>query len=260
MKKLVITWKQSYYNRPSTQFQNYFGLGDMLRGSLMLYRFAKEKGYDITIDTHLYPCMKFSKKCDSKYAEFIDKNPESIGMIVRSINPMNSWIDDKNNWIEDKIFCMTNHGATDDVCANEEERNFLKSIVEPNEETQKEIDNILSKLPKEYNVIDARFDDKKILNGYTNYDFDMFNTIKEENDILMSNSNCFKQNCRIPSVNLEISHTGYETDLEKLKNTFIYFHLMANSKKIKSYTDYTWISGFAWWCSQIYDIPLEVIK
>ena len=54
--------------------------------------------------------------------------------------------------------------------------------------------------------------------------------------------------------------SGYETDLEKLKNTFIYFHLIANSKKIKSYTEYSWTSGFVWWCKQIYDIPLEVVK
>jgi hypothetical protein len=258
-KELIITWKQSYDN---VTFKNhdYFGLGDMLRGSLVLFRLAKDRGYNINVDTHLYPCMKFAKKCTSEYSEFIDKNSKLIGMIHRNIYPNESWFDEKTNWIEDKIFCMSNHGSTDDVCKNQEEKEFLKSIISPSEEVQKEVNNILSKLPKEYNAIHARFDDKKIIEEFKDYDLNMFDNIKEENDILFSNSNYFKQNCNITSVDLQISHTGYEKDQEKLKNTFIYFHLIANSKKIKSYTDYSWTSGFVWWCSQIYDIPLEIVK
>jgi hypothetical protein len=258
-KELIITWKQSYDNIPSTKYTNYFGLGDMLRGSLILFRLAKDRGYDINVDKHLYPCMKFAKKCTSEYSEFIDNNSKLIGMVSRNIQ-LNNWFDEKTNWIENKIFCMTNHGGANDLCKNQEEKEFLKSLVSPNEEVQKEINSILSKLPKEYNVIDARFLDKKIIEGFKDYDFNIFDNIKEENDILFSNSMYFKQNCNIPSVDLQISHTGYEKDQEKLKNTFIYFHLIANSKKIKSYTDYRWTSGFVWWCSQIYDIPLEIVK
>ena len=144
MKTLIITWKQKYENVPVT----YFGLGDMLRGSLKLFRLAKKRGYEVFVDTHLYPCMKFAQNCTSPYTEYTDKHSETINMISREMNPEESFFDDPCNWTEDKIFCMSNHGSPKDECQNEEEKMFLRKIVTPTKELETEINSHIKQLPK----------------------------------------------------------------------------------------------------------------
>jgi hypothetical protein len=47
-------------------------------------------------------------------------------------------------------------------------------------------------------------------------------------------------------------------NLDGIKGSLLDFFIQSNSKKIKSISVYNWISGFIYWNSLIYDIPIEV--
>jgi hypothetical protein len=55
----------------------------------------------------------------------------------------------------------------------------------------------------------------------------------------------------------EITHFGEGVELneEKVKNTLIDFYVMANSKKIYSFSVYDHGTGFSRWCAETYNIP-----
>ena len=47
-------------------------------------------------------------------------------------------------------------------------------------------------------------------------------------------------------------------NLDGIRGTLLDFFIQSNSKKIKAISVYNWISGFIYWNSLIYDIPIEV--
>ena len=55
----------------------------------------------------------------------------------------------------------------------------------------------------------------------------------------------------------EITHFGEGVDLDynKVKNTLTDFYVMANSKKIYSFSVYEHGTGFSRWCAETYNIP-----
>ena len=50
---------------------------------------------------------------------------------------------------------------------------------------------------------------------------------------------------------------GKKDFLDGIKGSLLDFFIQSNSKKIKAISVYNWISGFVYWNSLIYDIPLE---
>ena len=65
--------------------------------------------------------------------------------------------------------------------------------------------------------------------------------------------------------NTTIKHLGLDDDTNSTeedygtRDTLVDFFLVLNSKVIKSYTTYTWISGFVFWISVVKDIPLIIL-
>ena len=84
---------------------------------------------------------------------------------------------------------------------------------------------------------------------------------KENSDILLSDSEHFKKyvekNVDIHMFNTRTVHFGYQKRPSEMMDTLFEFFLLMNAKKIKTYSVYTWISGFVYWIHKIYDVPLE---
>ena len=253
MKELIITWSQTPC--PLARW-SYWGLGDMLRGTLALYRLAKKRGYKITVDTHLHPLSNFMIQSKSEHSEFIDKTQQKIHMFHRSTD-LECEIDCAD-WLQNnKLFCMCNHGNTQiDQLITPKEQEFLKGIIEPTLDVQTEINQLISNLPEHYTILNVRFSDERMKTNPQRFNFRKFKFTKKITDLLISNSLPFKKQMNVPFTNRESGHIGYEQNLERIKNAFIDFHIMANSKEIRTYSEYPWISGYALWASKIYDVPL----
>jgi hypothetical protein len=53
---------------------------------------------------------------------------------------------------------------------------------------------------------------------------------------------------------------GFTNDEESIRDTLFEFFLASKSNKIKTYSAYTWTSGFMTAINLIYDIPIDIMK
>jgi hypothetical protein len=253
MKELIITWSQTPC--PLARW-SYWGLGDMLRGTLSLYRLAKKRGYKLTVDTHLHPLSNFTTHSKSYHSEFIDKRQPKIHMFHMSLD-LEREIECADWLSDDKLFCMCNHGNIQiDQVITPEEQEFLKSIIEPTLDVQTEIDQLVSTLPENYTILNVRFSEERLKNNPQQFNLRKFKFTKKPTDVLISNSLPFKKQMNVPFMNHEPGHIGYEKDLERVKSAFIEFHIMANGKEIRTYSEYSWVSGYALWAGKLYNVPI----
>ena len=142
------------------------------------------------------------------------------------------------------------------------------------------IDYINLKLPKnKFNIIHFRLSDNfninkkiqdnniKIPKEYLQSLENIFVSNYEKNDILLTNNENFKNyiknkyNCS--TFYTKIFHLGLlknNTDKKIIMDSLLELFIQAKSHKIKTYSDYKWISRYVYWNSKIYNIPLIDMK
>lgn len=260
-KELVAIWSQTYVNAPIVR-RPYWGLGDMIRGTLFLYRLAKRRGYKLTVDNHLHPLSKFISYSNFENNDFIDKNQEKIWFFEKSFDLKKKIeVIHRVRNVNHKLFCMTNNGNEKmDQLITSDEQEFIKSILKPTLDVQLEIDQLISTLRENYTILNVRFSDETMKKAPSQFRLDEFKRVAKTTDVVISNSLSFKRQMDLPFMDHESGHIGIEQDLEKIKNSFIDFHIMARSKHINTFSQYSWVSGYALWASKIYDVPLTNIK
>ena len=258
MKEIIITWKQLYYNMPRVgQLDNYYGLGDNIRGTLALYRLCARNNYNVEIDTHLHPISHFLKNAQSRYREYVRDGSDVVHFFPKSDhleNQVKNFLNDKN-----KILCMSNCDF-DARSITETEKKFIHDLLEPTNEVREEVEAIIANLPQDYTILHCRFKDENVEKSQNKSVYEKIALLKRPSDVIMSNCNTFKKQCGLPYINTAGGHIGYETDLSKLKDTLIDFYILTRSREIRTYSEYDWVSGYAFWASVIYDIPLINIK
>lgn len=245
---------------------SFTGIGDLIEGSYVLHNLSKQMNFNLVIDFSYYNLKKFMDYKNNLYSEYLKTiNPEYVPHIFNSKKLIN-YIKDNNN---DIILLTTNSKkCKDNLDTNSKE--FLKNNFKP----KKEIENIINKkiAGKDFNIIHFRLYDelskKEIhyLNDLNKYE-NIFKKFYEKNDLFLTNNIFFKNyilskyNCN--HLNINIKHSGLieKDDSDKIIfENLIEFFIQMRSKKIKTYSDYNWISGFVFWNSFIYNIPLENIK
>ena len=87
----------------------------------------------------------------------------------------------------------------------------------------------------------------------------------DENTRIISDSAAFKQylgkvrphlaNCIIPTTPVHLSHST-DKDMHRIKDTLFDLFLLMHARAIKTYTSYTWVSGFVRWVSSAFNVPL----
>jgi hypothetical protein len=230
----------------------YWGLGDIIRGMIATYLIAKKMNCNYIIDIQLHPISKFLKKNDHPYSQLIYDNRDNI---YYQGNP-EEYIRNNNS---DVIFFNTNIGT--DYLLTDDCKEFIKNILTPNEELSQYILSNTNNIPyNSYNILHYRLGDNYIIDNNTiNIFIDNFTKNKEDNDILMSDSNNFKkiikQKSNIYMFDFDIGHIGIHDDI-KIKNTLCEFFIVTKARKIKTYSVYYWVSGFMLYVSKLYDIKL----
>lgn len=264
-KTLINVWKQEYNNLTQTSTSNFWGIGDLIRGSYGLYQLSLKLNCDFIIDISLHPMSKFLSHDKHIFSDLVESKQNDIEFILPA--DVNTYVVDKFK-NEDVIFLGTNCGldAYNNI-TTDEFKNIIKKVLTPNKELAEFINYKLSILPKNYSIIHYRIGDDFIINNridnnVMNKLYNHFINNYESNSVLISDSEIFKRH--IKSVNQDvilfdekISHLGYHNDIEGIKNTLMEFFLVTNASKIKSYTKYGWVSGFVYPIHRFYDIPLD---
>jgi hypothetical protein len=248
--------------------KNKYGLGDMIRGYIGMYQLSKKYNFKLIIDISLHPISKYLITKSHEYSNLIENNKDNI---IFDKDSEKFILNNKNNIIIFDTNYTINHkklykNISDDC------RKYIKDILTPNDEMQQYISEHMSHISNiDYNILHYRLGDKeknywsKYIRNIikdNNYDIYIDSVLKnkEENDILMSDSIEFKElikeNTDIYMFDLDIGHIGTDNDDKLIKNTLLEFFIMTRANKIKTFSNYTWVSNFVLWASYIYNIPL----
>jgi len=260
MKTFILTWTQKVNNLVADDNNNFFGLGDILRGSISMLQLSKKYNFNFFVDIQLHPLSNYLKVIKHEYSDYVLENANNIPFV---------YPEDIENFIqnsESDVCCLlTNSHLIGEI--TQECKDFVKNILVPNDEFSKYINDlkIAKNTPENYNILHFRLGDELLVRNQNSIDFqnyiNIMNQYKETNDILMSDSTRFKEiimssNHNIFLFHIHIGHLGYEQHKDIIKDTLFEFFVLTKADKIKTFTNYNHISGFVNIAHLIYDIPL----
>jgi hypothetical protein len=253
--------KYNYYNE--TEF--YFGLGDLIRSTIKLYELSKTMNFRLIVDIQLHPISSFLEIQKTEYSDFVLQNKNNVEYVC--YGAVEDYVNETNKNVS---LILTNDffiGIVSPDC-----KNFMKNLLKPTPEYQQYIDFQLSKIPfANYNIIHYRLNDDEFKNGgvgknieYLNSIINSLNSNKENNDILVTDSLSFKEyaflNTSIFIFDTKVCHLGLSKDYHAIRDTLFEFFLITRSTKIKTYCKIHKVSGFVKWISEVYDVPIHILK
>uniref|UniRef100_A0A6C0HZY1 Uncharacterized protein n=1 Tax=viral metagenome TaxID=1070528 RepID=A0A6C0HZY1_9ZZZZ len=255
-KTVCIVW-QNKINK-----EHHHGFGDKLRGLIKVYQYCKKNNINFKIDATNDMCGDFLKNISNKYYNneelFIELQWNRIDHVEEIIT---------NKLLEDNVVYIYTNGFYNDELDNND-KEYLKYLLEPIDSLKIEIDEKIKKLPENYGIQHVRFKDE-IFDNDTNEEYNTALEFIKSNykptDVLITNSSNFKKfakdNINISVIecenNCNVGHIGQSNDYENIKNSFIDFFIICNSKYINSINFYGGSSGFVNIPSKIYDIPFS---
>jgi len=263
MKTIILVWTNKISNVKKDTVNNFWGLGDVIRGTMSMFQLSKKYNFKLIVDIQLHPISNFLKYENLEYKDLIYNNKDNIHFF---------YPEDVENFVKNDPrelnFFFTNNHLIEDI--NDDCREFIKNILTPKDDIKLYIDNLFisEKIPLKYNILHFRLGDNVLIRkeniDYQNY-INILKENKENNDILMSDSIVFKNIIKAKKIpinllNTKIVHLGYEYNSEDIKDTLIEFFLTIKANKIKTFTVYRHLSGFVNIAHLIYKIPLEKIN
>ena len=233
-----------------------------------MYESCRRLGYRYILDIANHPIGNFFEIIDHPYSAIINTNKDNINLeIFHSSNLIDNYIITN---LKDKkyIYFMAHCGLyVYNTPLSEECKNYIKKILTPKMEFLNFINKNMPVSP--YNIIHYRLGDEALLReNKSNIDI-AYTSIQhhgEPGDILLSDSTYFKDYIKInlpdkfTILNTKQGHIGRCTDMAIIRDTLFEFIVATRANRIKTYSIYSWISGFVHIISYIYDIPIISLK
>ena len=268
------------YNPNDTS--SYWGIGDLIRGTMKLYQYSQIMKFNYYVDISLHPIARYLINPNHPYQQLVQDNKDNIDYFyIDRLKPAFQKKLIKSYGENDNVFMLTtNDRIVETLPITDDCKEFILSIFTAKSEFKLYFDNYVKnvlKIDQYYGICHFRLGDdflikyenkiddiEKFLNKYITNGY-----ISVENDILLSDNTLLKKyvldNKIMVTPNTTIKHLGLDDDKTipdedfGTRDTLVDFFLVLNSKVIKSYTTYTWISGFVFWCSVLKDIPLIIL-
>jgi hypothetical protein len=132
MKTLIHVWTNEAYNIKMNKNDtgSYWGLGDLLRGTIKLYQIAKKHSYNYIVDIQLHPISNFLKSENHEYSDLILENKDKIFFIEDS----ESYITESKDNV---VFLVSRDGYKNMEPITQDCKDFMKNFLTPNEEFEK---------------------------------------------------------------------------------------------------------------------------
>jgi len=253
------------------------GLGDYLRGSLVLLSLSLKYDYIFKVDYNCNPFFEYIEKNDIYQAHEELVNLDTIELI----SPL------KSDIIQTKLLNLFNTEEnlsiiTSSIFLNDvtlDDITLFKDIFKPSIIIKNKINEFIEKYINKNKKIylfhirlgdsflnDTEKIDTSLFNDYTNSIIKKIEEIKEMNIILISDCINFKKHIKltIPNIIVTDSNPIHMGDLKNynsidVENTVFEFFLMSYVNHIYSYNIYGSSSGFSNLISFLYNIPLTYI-
>ena len=234
-----------------TARDNFWGLGDIIRGIIATRQLCCQNGYEFILDIHKHPFSQFlvhdvsetvaalTDATDVKFFRSLEHVPDLPSPVILMSN----------------VWCKP---------PTEDDKAFIRTFLTIRPEY-----HIPSVLATPYNVLHFRLGDACIDGTEINYVnlLPMFIRTFKENDILCSDSTKFKRfiksqlkDVRIYADDYLAGHIGKERDPKRLLATLTDLQILTHAQQIHTFSVYCWTSGFVDWIAKCYDIPVTVMK
>lgn len=258
------------------------GLGDLLRGTVQLHELSQRLKFRLIVDTQLHPVSKFLISNSHEYSEYVLQNKDSVLNLVNSPHCMDVietrlMHPDSN---QNPILLISNSMDNINISPSARTNSFIRTILNPTEEFKTEFNAMCAefKITGNYSIMHLRLGDDDLVRHTINVKkyketLPIIDAHVNANDnmLIIADSWGVKQYLRqvrphltnrvIPTKPVHLSHTtDSDKDAHMIKETLFDLFLLINSKLIKTYTTYTWISGFVQWVSYAFNIPLISIN
>jgi hypothetical protein len=257
------------------------GLGDLLRGTVHLHELSQRLKFRLVVDTQLHPISKFLISNSHEYSEYVLQNKDSVLNLVNSTTNSEDVIKDYLMHPDSKqnpILLICNNMENINIAPGARANSFIRAILTPTEEFKTEFNAMCAafKITSNYSILHLRLGDDDLVRRAVS--IQKYNEILKIIDahivnngkmLIIADSWAFKQYlCHvrpqltdrvIPTKPVHLSHTT-DQDAHMIKETLFDLFLLINSNLIKTYTTYTWVSGFVQWVSYAFNIPMISIN
>jgi hypothetical protein len=277
-KTVIMVWVKTDSGTHHDGSIKSYGLGDLLRGTIFLHQMSVRHGFKLIVDLSMNPISKHLIVHKHDHAEYVNANMNKTRIV--HYNEQNkfdviykaSLINPEPLLICTNLFC--------DEHLSVECKQFMKTLLTPNEQFSTYINeqNALYNISAPYSILHIRLNDDEFFNTKSVNNSNLIDAIKIikqhtiPGDILMSNSYRFKTIVKslrghgsIAMFNTRPLHLGelstmFHDVAESFRETLYEFFVLGNSSSIKTYSAYSWVSGFVKFAGLIHDVPVIDLK
>lgn len=261
------------------------GLGDLIRGTMHLCDLSQELQFKLTVDAQFHPVSKYFALCGGEHSDYVLQNKGKVHNFING---------DLTN-LRHVIQAAIGSGRTEPLLVSSNITNrmngvptqhssqFIRSVLMPNAEFQTAF-NAMCKLHnincanKKHTIIHFRVGDDDLVNHNINrdkyqeclrvLDTHTVSGLMDDTSYIISDSYWFKHFLRkvrphlasrvldTKPIHLSHSRVAGGTHDEMIADTMFDFYLLMTAKVIKTYSSYTWVSGFVRWVSHAFNVPV----
>ena len=256
-KIVVQAWTQKARNYEQTAKDGFWGIGDLLRGSNVLFDACKAIGAGYVLDITGHPVSNIFTPANSVGADPGDVEfwtfgpPEEVS--ERLTNALAA---------SDRLVLNTNGGRNWPAESSADWSKLVRQVMTPNPIFEQHLAQVMPSEP--YNIFHFRLGDAGLVRGeksqlrraiqaldrHGEHDDIVITDSLEFQEYIRNHRKCFRVSDAIPV------HTGLSSDTTTIAQTMGDFFLIGHAKKAKSYSVYGHTSGFVVAASRLFDVPL----
>ena len=261
--RVISLWSTKVSNLEQSIHSNIWGLGDLIRGTFQLYQICRKHNFSFELDFRNHPISQIMiQKSEFNYY----KTPEINFHIFLNTIEMEKFILKAANNENNNLFIMTNGCLPLSDIYSYDFQKFINKHFQLQSEYMKLLEKYLPS-QKSYEVLHIRLGDDYLIenkNKITKSISMILRSNLNKNTILISDSNHLKDYAKryfsariLPT---QATHFGLKINPKQTFENFLEFNILRGANKIKTFSNYSWISGFVYVPSIIYGIPLTNLK
>jgi hypothetical protein len=259
------------------------GLGDLIRGTMYLCDLSQQLHFKLTMDTQFHPvskCLASRGEC----SDYVLQNKPNVHKFI------NGDIDELRNLIQtairtgraEPLLILNNLNKNMHSTPSEHSMRFIREAVMPTPEFKAAFADMcklhnIKCADKTHAIIHFRVGDDDLVEHRINLakyreclnvlDTHKVSGLMDDTTYIISDSYWFKQFVRrvrphlaskvIDTKPIHLSHSCTDGKHDQMiADTMFDFYLLINARVIKTYSTYTWVSGFVRWVGHAFNVPL----
>lgn len=257
--KVTQIWSQNVDNLAQSSLVNRWGLGDLMRGAANIHAACCEIDLEFDLDYSRHPIANiFNYEAIAK--DGVNER-KILFMDFKSHEELVGYLEKRLLLNDDIEFMSNGYGAWNERYVDKF-RDFIKPRLQLRGEYALRASKLLP-IEKSYEVLHFRLGDSHLIEGSISVGKNIISCLEKnvtENTFFITDSAALKkiaiENYGVKTLSVTPTHFGLDSSLDQLFNNQLEFMLMGSARKIKTYSVYNWVSGFAKAASFVYDVPL----